>query len=89
MITGTEVLETVRNLSKEILLELFRDDKIAEDASDQPEHPQIPVVSPSGKHLSTGCPENISMLVNILLHDIWDHFWNILKLDKEKWNVDC
>ena len=45
---GTEVLETVRKLSKDVLLELFRDDKIAEDSSDTPEYPQIPVLSPSG-----------------------------------------
>jgi len=46
--TGTEILENIRKLSKEILLELFRDDKIAEDSSSSPETPKLPVVSSAG-----------------------------------------
>ena len=47
--TGTEVLENVRKLSREILVELFRDDKISEDASKEAERRLPPVISPSGK----------------------------------------
>lgn len=47
--TGTEILENIRKLSKDILLELFRDDRIAEDSSSSPEQlHQLPAVSPSG-----------------------------------------
>ena len=45
---GTEVLENVRKLSREILVELFRDDKITEDASTEAETRLPPAISPSG-----------------------------------------
>ena len=48
-LSGTEVLENVRKLSREILVELFRDDKITEDASTEAERRLPPAISPSGK----------------------------------------
>ena len=46
-LTGTEILESIRSLSRDILLELFRDDRIAEDASTDQQH-RPPVMSPTG-----------------------------------------
>ena len=48
LLSGTEVLENVRKLSREILVELFRDDKITEDASTEAEMRLPPAISPSG-----------------------------------------
>ena len=48
--TGTEILENIRKLSRDILVELFRDDRIAADASTDPEQsPTSSNPAPSGK----------------------------------------
>ena len=46
-LAGTEILESIRSLSRDILLELFRDDRISEDAGTDQQH-RPPVMSPSG-----------------------------------------
>ena len=49
--TGTEILENIRKLSKDILVELFRDDKISSDASTDPEQsPASSNSAPTGKY---------------------------------------
>ena len=49
--TGTEMLENIRKLSKDILVELFRDDKISSDASTDPEQsPASSNPAPTGKY---------------------------------------
>ena len=46
------MLDNVRKLSREILVELFRDDKITEDESTDAERRLPPVISPSGEPTS-------------------------------------
>ena len=47
-VTGTEVMEEVRRLSQEVLLELFSQEKVSSDSSSEPEYLPTSAVSSTG-----------------------------------------